>query len=356
MEKKLLLNWIGSFSQGQGYSGSGENICVALEKLGLDVRMIGFSKTIDENLTPEGKALRYRPFIKSDIGICYGFPNAFSSLRDYKYKIGFTMFETDKLPEAAVWAGKDGVAASCNVLDALFVPCQHNVELFRKSGVTVPIYVVHLGVNPDLYPFFERPRNRKPFTFLELGTLTIRKNPGYVLSAFLSLFSDSKDVKLLLKTQSGTLGHLELPFKNVEIIDRYSTIDENLQHYKDADCFVLPSRGEGFGLPPLEAMATGMPVIIAKNTGLLEFADERYVYTIRSAGKQKAWRYPTEWGDVGNWYESSFSDLKKKMLYVYTHREEAYEKGIVASWWVRDNFTFDKTAKRIVELIADITK
>jgi glycosyltransferase involved in cell wall biosynthesis len=40
--------------------------------------------------------------------------------------------------------------------------------------------------------------------------------------------------------------------------------------YRGADCFVFPSRGEGFGLPPLEAMACGTPVVASRAASIPE--------------------------------------------------------------------------------------
>ena len=50
----MILNWYGSFSQGQGYSGSSEKICIALEKLGVDVRVVTFANDNPKNITKEG--------------------------------------------------------------------------------------------------------------------------------------------------------------------------------------------------------------------------------------------------------------------------------------------------------------
>lgn len=353
MDDKLKINWFGSVSQGQGYSGSGEHICIELTKQGHDVRLIFFTKTIWDNLTPEGRLIRKKPFEKSDIGICYGFPVAFDSLNSYKYRFGMSMFETDRLPSGKVWAGSN-TADSCNNLTMLFVPSEHSKQLFSDSGVTVPIEVVPLGVNTNLFRYISRPISRKTFTFLLLGNLTIRKNPGLAVSAFISLFGNKPDVRLVLKTTGGSLARMKFPVNNIEIIDEYSTPEQLIKHYEDADCFVFPSRGEGFGLPPMEAMATGLPTIFSDNTGMHEFANPKYNYPIPSTKKSKAFKFPKEWGNVGNWWETDIKDLKDAMLYVYNNRDEAREKGRLASEWVKSEWGFDKTALRIVKLIKKV--
>jgi len=352
MSNKLnMINWIQSVGQGQGYSGAGENSILALEELGIDVRLMGFSNVPKKNLTKKGLEIKKKPFVMAQVGVTFGFPNAFSSMNN-PIKIGYTEWETDKFPSIPCdWAGPEGNAVKIiNNLDMLWVACNHNKRLFERAGVKIPIEVVPHGVNPEQYPLIIRPK-RKTFTFLMLGTLTSRKDPGRVLSAFIDLFKDNMDVRMVFKTQSGVMGHIELPYKNVDIIDRSATMEEMEGYYRNADCFVFPSRGEGFGLPPVEAMATGLPTIFTETTGMNDYADERYNYPVSVARKEKVSRYPRRWGDVGNWDICDFEDLKRKMKYVVEHREEAYKKGIEASKWVHKNWTFKNSAEKMIKLI-----
>lgn len=345
MDKKII-NWFGSISQGQGYSGSGENIVVALEKLGYEVHNIGFNEAPRENLTPAGQKLRNRPFKIGEIAIAYGAPVSFDSMAGWKYRFGFSMFETDKLPAAKVWRGKD--ADICNKLTGLIVPSEHSKQLFSDIGVACPISVIPLGVDTSFYTPIDRPQ-RKPFTFLQLGNLSVRKNVAGVINAFLALYKDNPEVQLIIKTGGYSVPEMEIA-KNVKIVNERSLPEQIKQFYYDADCFVFPSRGEGFGLPPLEAMATGLPTIVADNSGMSDYIDDRYMYPIRKHTLKPTIGFPKEWGDVGNWYEPDYNELKSLMAYVYNNREEAKAKGMAASRYVSDNFSFDNTAKMIVEL------
>jgi len=354
--QKKKLNFYGTLAQGQGYSGTAEKMALALDKY-FDVRVMSFTEYKRENVTSDGLELRAKPFELAETGIVYGFPNAFTSCVN-KNKIGFTMFETSKLPRTSGipndWAGETGdPEKNINLMDIVLVPCEHNKKLLEKEGVTIPIKVVHLGIDPQQYPKIIRPK-RDTFTFLSLGTLTIRKNPGAIIGAFLELFKDNPNVRLVLKTQSGTLAHIQLPYKNITIIDEYSTQEQIWWYYKEADAFLFPTRGEGFGLPPMEAMATGLPTVIANHTGMAEFCNKEYNYPIPVAKETPAIRFPKKWGDVGNWYEPDYQALKDAMLDIYTNREESYNKGLKASDWVHSNFTFDHTARDIVKLVQEL--
>lgn len=348
------INLYGTPGAGQGYSGAIEQTALALDKLDdVDVYSVAFDRTPKANISKELRKLKNKPFMLADVGIAYGFPTMFDSTTINKFKVGYTMFETDKLPSGKEWAGKYGDAAKVinEVLDLLIVPCEHNKELFAKEGVTIPIEVVPCGINPDLFPYYER-KPKKTFTFFMWGTLTLRKNPGLVISAFANLFKDNPDVKLVLKTQSGTLGHVDyVDMGDITVIDALWTPDRLYEELKRVDCMVFPSRGEGFGIPPLEAMATGLPTIIADNTGMSDYANPAYNIAIPTDRLSPAQRYPTKWGDVGNWYEPSYTELKAAMKHVYENQAEAFEMGKAASQWVRDNWTYKNTAEKLVAAI-----
>ena len=348
------LDYIGTPSGGQGYSGSIELTIIALNKI-IDVYSVALNRTPKKNISAPMKKIKTKPFVLTDVGIYHGFPLILSGTFN-KFNVIYTMFETDTLPSGKDWAGEYGDAIKIinEKADLLFVPCKHNVELFKNSGVTVPIEIIPNGVQTDLYPYYDRSKRPKDhkFTFFMHGTLTLRKNPGMVISAFANLFKDNPDVKLVLKTQSGTLGHMQfVDMGNIEVIDALWTQEQLNKAMQDADCYVFPSRGEGFGLPPLEAMSTGLPTIVSDNTGLSDYAKEPYCLPIPTIKKSPAQRYPKPWGYVGNWYEPDYYTLKKHMLWVYEHQDEAREMGELASEYVQNNWTYDHTAEKIVKAI-----
>ncbi len=146
------------------------------------------------------------------------------------------------------------------------------------------IKVIYLGVSDS---WKEKPVNinklkviKKKYKIkgeyiLSVGTLEPRKNIKSVIKAFNEL--KKSNLKLVLVGKLGWGGDIK---KITEKIDSGVVVtgfipDEDLAPlYQGAHCFVYPSLYEGFGLPVLEAMASGTPVITSNVSSLLEIAGE----------------------------------------------------------------------------------
>ena len=111
---------------------------------------------------------------------------------------------------------------------------------------------------------------------LAVGTLEPRKNLEAALEAFERLVRDGAEHRLVI---AGARGWREDELMarlrgspasaRVRVLGRVEEQDL-LALYRGADCLVYPSRYEGFGFPPLEAMACGTPVVCARTTSLPE--------------------------------------------------------------------------------------
>lgn len=273
--------------------------------------------------------------------------------------IGYTMFETDSCP--IDWV------RSMNLCRRIMVPSAHCIQAFQNRGVTTPMHVVPQGVNPDAWPVIDRSEHTGPFTFLIAGGLTHRKNPIGAVRAFLCAFPEKQDVRLLVKTRAGEIvGGFQNWLKQIPKDDRIVIIAENstprdmLTYFGKADAFVWPSRGEGYGLTPVQAMSTGLPVIVSDNSGMSQFCDPRYNYPIScktvKVPDQQNGGYPDVWGDCGNWWEPNFDELVETMRSVYKHQGKARRKGQRAAEWVREKWTIGHICQKILEVVCDDAK
>lgn len=155
------------------------------------------------------------------------------------------------------------------------------VRIYKLDpGKVTPIL---LGVTPEYKPYGKTasrellglPRDGK--IILHVGTAAPRKNFTTVLNAF-SLLSRENPRARLVKV--GPVSKREKEFitrKNLSslVLVRESVAKEHLPHYyASADVFTFPSLYEGFGLPVLEAMACGCPVVTSNNSSLTEVVGE----------------------------------------------------------------------------------
>jgi glycosyltransferase involved in cell wall biosynthesis len=281
-----------------------------------------------------------------------------------KHTIGYTMLECSLVPES--WTNNIN-----NYLDLCIVPCQQNKQMMIDSGVTVPVEVVPLGIDPEEYQYIERENTDDEFWFGTMGTLTYRKGTDVLVKAFIRAFTDKSNVKLLIKTTGSALTYAWYltreqmnKYKNQIMLqtDVYTVKEMNEHFFAKIDAFAFPSRGEGFGLPPLEAMATGLPVIATAYSGLADFMDSRYSYPLSFSmipvpNNEDGKGYPEGLKRDGQmWAEPDEDQLVELLLHIYNNQKEAKEKGKKASQEVLKNWTYDKSAQKLAKLIKNYIK
>lgn len=135
-------------------------------------------------------------------------------------------------------------------------------------GVEVP----HVSAD-DIERFRLRHGVTRPYV-LWSGTVEPRKNLPALLAAFARLRKEHPDLDLVLVGPAGW-GDVEAPFDETAHVKPLGFLPQEELHaaYAGAQVFCYPSLREGFGLPVLEAMAHGVPVVTSAGTAMAEFAD-----------------------------------------------------------------------------------
>lgn len=328
MAKKGI--YIATVSQGgkDGYGISSRMIINELEKLGIPTK----------------------PYYMGQ-EVCILFHNPYSVLSlQPPYKIIYTMFESDKIP--------DDWLSYLQAAHMVLVPSKWCQEVFKKAGIEAR--VVPLGYDHHSYQYIPRVNKREahePFVFLHYNAFNIRKGFLEVFKAFNKAFDKSEPVKLVLKTvvdrpyQRFPINYEHYP--NIEVIEGKLSEMQMFQLMGRSDCFIFPSRGEGFGITPLECMATGMPAIVPNAHGISEYFNDEYMYEVKVKETCPALYSRYKGVDVGKMVVCDVDHLASQMRYIYEHQDEALEKGRLASEYVKQ-WTFENTAKHLAKIFEEV--
>jgi glycosyltransferase involved in cell wall biosynthesis len=255
-------------------------------------------------------------------------------------RIGRTTFETDRLPE--------GWAAQCNGMDEVWVPSEFNARTFASAGVDPrKLRVMPIGVDAELFrPGTEPlPWPSHGFRFLSNFDWVDRKGAKILLRAYLAEFKSDEDVCLVLKlAQHGNpsadaeafLTHFmerEAGLKledapPILLVKGFIPHIEMPRLYASADAFVLPSHGEGFGIPYLEALSSGLPVIATRWSGQLDFLHDGNSFLIDIEGLVPA-SPEVEFYAGHQWAQPSIAHLRELMRAVYRDRAESRRRAAV---------------------------
>lgn len=251
----------------------------------------------------------------------------------------YAMHESTQLPE--------GWADLVNQVERLVVPCSWCEEVYRGSGVTIPISVVNPGVDFNECALLPPVRKgARPFTFLALGDRGIRKGWWLSYAAFFKAFRKDDHVSLIIKSNLGNgvpdILAANRPYEGLQ--GRVRVWSERVPNMRDvfaqADCIAYPAHGEGWGLFPREAAACGLPVIATNYSGLAVNC-EQWAYPLNDYELVPA---PGEKdGLPGLWAYPSVDELASQMRWVYEHPDDARAKGQQSAAWLRQNVTWERS-------------
>jgi len=273
----------------------------------------------------------------------------------------------------------------CEKMDLVIVPSEHAKTSLTNAGKTLtPIKVVPESFYDEV---IKEPKQKldlnleSKFNFLTVGVLTgntpdsDRKNLFYLIKWFVEEFKNDPDVGLIVKTNRGRettidrqgtkamltkllneIGHKGTP--KIYFMHGQMSREEMTALYKDdrVKAFVSATRGEGFGLPHLEAAAAALPVIATNWSAHKEFLDLgkwiKVDYDLIDVHPSKIdnnifvkgmkWAHPKE------------KELKKALRNFYKKPEMPKNWSVSLEKKIHDNYSFKAVRKRYHELLEEV--
>ncbi|MCB9831690.1 MAG: glycosyltransferase [Planctomycetes bacterium] len=383
----FAICWAGAALDFSGYAKTTRNMLPALLRLGVDASFQAFypeQKFLDSMARQPEMIRSWRQILerspRGGLQIVFHPPfrqNGVSFMAhmrcnnpDFEAQVAYTMFETDRIPR--------GWSEQLNLMDEVWVPTAFNVETFARSGVERgKLKVVPLGFEPDA---FLRPARvyplpgRRSFNFLSIFDWTLRKGWDVLIDAYLGAFTAADDVSLTIrayqaiKEQAPIRSQIEDRMRllgidpkqapKIILIDDFVSDDDMPSLYAAADAFVLPTRGEGWGMPLIEAMAAGLPTVASRWSAHLEFMndDNSWLIDVPELGPvdPEQTRVNAFYEADHLWAEPDRDDLARIMRELVADPAAARAKAARGQEEVRAGYSADRVAEILRDRAADL--
>lgn len=271
-------------------------------------------------------------------------------------------WEYGALPRRWVDGLRDGGA------DEIWTPSEYCRAMFLEAGIAPErIAVVPNGIDPERFApdgaFQRYPiATRRAFRFLYVGGALQRKGLDVLVAAYRRAFRRDDDVALVLKLL-GTKSFYQLAdggaslraFADDPQAPELVIIDEEIADadvarlYRSCDALAFPYRGEGFGLPMLEALACGLPVIATAGGAADVFLRED---AYRVPAERRALRGTMQGEPLageGWWLEPDVDAVAEMMRRVVAHPDEARARAQRGAERVRRDWTWANAAEIAAE-------
>lgn len=280
----------------------------------------------------------------------------------------WAFFESNVLPDVYI--------NYYNSADLIWVPSHWARNILLSIGFDKEkINVVPCGVCPAMYnpfqrEFYSRKNHTRSFRFLAIGKYEDRKGYKQLFEAFKIAFGNAENVELVIKADCfANLYEKRIELKreleeinlvNIKTIEGQLSVFDMANLYNSVDCFVYPSKAEGWGLPLIEAIASGIPVIANNYSGQSEFLTSiegfymqiKYEMVEIGLDFKKLWQIYDKSEAV--WSQAVPTDLAFKMKDMVDRYEDWTQRGIVASNIVRRNFSWQTSVDAGIESLLNL--
>lgn len=328
------------FNPLDGYGLYGIETVKALIQLGAAVTPLQFNSVFNDWRFMPDELKPYQPYDWSRLTIQLLPADAFRRYQGRQW--GYTMWEDDSIP-------RDWPALIQSTVERLIAPCEFYAQVFHDAGVKVPIHVIPGGVNPHTDMVLPDRSGTRPFTFLVLGDRGLRKGLEPVLNALRTPYWWGKDIRLIIKTRPGAGGN---DFRIVRMVEpRAEFWEEDVpsmaQVFAEADCYLYPSYGDGWGMTPRRAIMHGVPTIAPRHTGVQVGIDHWATGILETFSRP----FSNYAHDQAKWFKPDVEELAESMRWVYESYQDARQQALQGRAWLSTHQPWECTARGILNLM-----
>lgn len=260
---------------------------------------------------------------------------------DGQFTVIYSMWESTLLPEA--------FTANLHNFDLVIVPNEFNVEQFKEFNDNV--VKVPLGFESSAWSFKQREMPDQTFNFLHCAAGAAekaRKGTDLVIAAFDRAFPNWEK---MTPSPRLTVKCLKYPPEGRDYLTVYQERWDQTRLrllYEDSHAMVLPSRGEGWGYHPIQAIATGMPAIISDIPGHQEYLWLPGILVVPTTNSPAPQFLQ---GNGGDWWEPDLDVLTEQMIEVYENYASYLDMAKAGSLTAHGTFSEQNMARGVVDAI-----
>jgi glycosyltransferase involved in cell wall biosynthesis len=313
-------------------------------KQGIDLDLYNCGWLIERDLDQDILAKLNEPKKYYDLALAKGPPSHVLGLIPNAVPINYSMWESDRLPTDWV--------PMLNKLPLVIVPTKAQIQIYRDSGVTVPMTIVPDPIDTEYWCERKVQPQEGIFKIVSWSNMTSRKMPIEMVTAFQQAFprTEYPDVEFHLKTSRGNFGGGEgiIPrFEDdrIHIINGSLLIDDLRDWVSSAHCAFFLSRGEGMFNPPMQSMALGVPTIIPDHTGPADYADTRWNWPIPLDTHTPLVKSPM--GEGMRWWNPDTGAAIAQLRNVYHDYGEALRRAVAAKAMIKRRYNVPLFVQRL---------
>lgn len=327
-----------------GYGRTAVGTMIELHRLQFDVRPMplkidraGLPAEMDHLL--RSAASQSTP----DFVYYYAYPQALIRTVRARPLIANTMYEHRLLPDH--W---HSLLDQC---DMLVAPSEFCASMFRSNGFTQPVRIIPEGIRTKVYPYFDRSDRGGSIDFrgLVVATAHARKHLPLTVEAWERAFGSDPTANLTIKVTpqtpdaSAAAMLRSLARNNVSVVRRILTQEDVVSLYRRADV-LLALGSEGYGLVPIEAMATGLCVIALDAEGQADLCGSAEHCLVPVPGVED---------DEAGGTIPDVEATARALIEARDNPTQRLEVGQRASTWVASNRDIRAKARLVAELLRD---